>query len=467
MQSIRALNKQFVAKNVKSFSAAAERPSLGGFWMPFTDHDRFKKQPKMFSRADGVFFYTEDGREIYDSASGLWCVNAGHNNKKIVAAVQEQAGKLDYAPCFNAGHRLPITMAQKLLELVPNRNFQEVFFTMCGSTAVDTSLKIALAYQRARGQGQRVKFLGRERGYHGVNFGGISVGGIMANRKNYSGNLLPNIDHLPHTHSLKDMAFSRGLPKWGAHLADDLEKLIQFHDPTTIAAVMIEPVAGSTGVLVPPEGYLQKVQEICKKYDILLIFDEVITGFGRVGGSFATEKFNVTPDMITCAKGLTNAMVPAGAVICNGKLMDAIHSAAHQNPETQIELFHGYTYTGHPLAMAAGLATLEVYKEMKLFERTDELAPYFEEQLHSLKGLPNIIDIRNYGLMGAVEFAPIPGAPVKRAMDIFDRCFEHGMFVRAAGNALAFSPPLISEKKHIDRLVDTLARSVKESAASF
>lgn len=321
-----------------------QRASRSGFWMPFTDHDRFRSEAKVFSRAKGVNYYTPEGREIYDGMSGLWCVNAGHGQPKIVKAIQEQAETLDFAPSFNTGHELPTQFAQKVLDLLPGRNFEEVFFTMCGSTAVDTALKIALQYYRARGEGHRVRFIGRERGYHGVGFGGISVGGIMPNRKAFSSQLLPFVDHICHTHSLKDMAFSKGQPTWGAHLAEDLERVISLHDASTVAAVIIEPVFGSTGVVPPPVGYLERIREICTKHGVLLIFDEVITGFGRLGASFGTEKFNVTPDMITCAKGLTNAAVPAGAVICQGHIFDSIYEAAHRNPGTQIEFFHGYTY---------------------------------------------------------------------------------------------------------------------------
>ncbi len=318
--------------------------SIGGHWQPFTDHRKLNQDPKVFARADGMFYYTENNKEILDGTSGLWCVNAGHNQKKIVEAVQKQVATLDYAHSFNTSHRNSTEFAQRLLQLLPGRNFSEVFFTMCGSTAVDTSLKIALQYHRARGQGQRTTFIGRERAYHGVGFGGISVGGIGPTRQMFAGQFLPKIDHLPHTHSLKDMAFSKGLPTWGAHLADELERIVALHDPSTIAAVILEPVAGSTGVLPPPVGYLKKIRDICTKHGILLIFDEVITGFGRVGASFATEKFDVTPDMITCAKGLTNAIVPAGAVICQSHLFDAIHNHAHPDKEINIDMFHGYTY---------------------------------------------------------------------------------------------------------------------------
>jgi beta-alanine--pyruvate transaminase len=335
--------------NMQSFArkmstARTTSKSFGGHWQPFTDHRKANHDPKVFARADGMFYYTEDNKEILDGTSGLWCVNAGHNQKRIVEAVQKQVATLDYAHSFNTSHRGASEFAQRLCDLLPGRNFSDVFFTMCGSTAVDTSLKIALQYYRAKGEGQRTCFIGRERGYHGVGFGGISVGGISPNRKMFAGQLLPRIDHLPHTHSLKDMAFSKGCPTWGAHLADELERICALHDPSTIAAVIIEPVAGSTGVLPPPVGYLKKIRDICTKHGILLIFDEVITGFGRTGASFGTEKFDVTPDMITCAKGLTNAIVPAGAVMCQSHIFETIHTAAHPDAEINIDMFHGYTY---------------------------------------------------------------------------------------------------------------------------
>eukprot|EP01039_Chlorochromonas_danica_P007568 gene7568-8368_t len=464
-QGIRRLSSAKTASGTATATATRSSLSNGGFWQPFTDHQRLRDKGHSFSRAEGVYYYTSEGdKKLYDAMSGLWCVNAGHCHPKIVEAVQKQVAKLDYAPTFNTSHDLGHVFAEKVLSLLPNRGFQEVFYTLCGSSAVDTSMKIALAYHRARGHGEKVRFIGRERGYHGVGFGGISVGGILPNRKVFSSALLPFVDHLPHTHSLKDMAFSRGQPDWGAHLADELEKLVAFHDASTIAAVIVEPVAGSTGVLPPPKGYLEKIREICTKHNILLIFDEVITGFGRLGSSFATERFNLTPDIITCAKGLTNATVPAGAVICQGHIFDSIYSAAHANPGVQMEFFHGYTYSGHPLAMAAGIATLDVYKEEGLFERAAELEPYLEAGLHSLRDLPHVIDIRNLGLMGAIELAPLPGAPTKRAFDVFDRCFNKGVFVRVSGSAVVMSPPLISEKRHIDKLIDALKESIIDSA---
>lgn len=343
-------------------------------------------------------------------------------------------------------------------------NYGQVFFTMCGSTSIDTTIKIALAYHRSKGESTRVRFIGRERAYHGVGFGGIGVGGIMPNRKAFMSAAIPFVDHISHTHSLKDMAYSKGLPTWGLHLADELERVIALHDPSTIAGVFIEPVAGSTGVLPPPQGYLERIREICTKHNILLIFDEVITGFGRLGDSFAAKKFNVKADMIACAKGLTNAVVPAGAVICQSNIYESILNAADSDPNSHIEFFHGFTYSGHPLAMAAGIATLEVYEEQQIFQRANELAPYFENGLHSLKGLPNVIDIRNYGLMGAVEIAPIPGHPIKRIMDIYNRAFKKGLFIRTTGSIIACAPPLISEKKDIDFFINTLSETIIESS---
>ncbi len=462
------LVRDFVAPTpgISSIAAANPSKSFGGHWQPFTDHRKANVDPKVFARANGMYYYTEDNHELLDGTSGLWCVNAGHNQPKIVDAVRKQVGELDYASSFNTSHRKPTEFAHRLCELLPGRNFKEVFFANCGSTAVDTALKIALQYHRSLGQPQRTMLIGRDRAYHGVGFGGISVGGMTPIRKMFSGQLLPRVDHIPHTHSLPHMAFSKGLPEWGAHLADDLERLCTLHDPSNIAAVIIEPVSGSTGVLPPPVGYLSKIRDICSKHGILLIFDEVITGFGRVGDAFATNKFDVTPDMITCAKGLTNATVPAGAVLCQSHLFDTIHRGSHVDDEIAIELYHGYTYSGHPLAMAAGLATLDVYKEQRLFERSNELSPYFEEAIHSIKGLPNVIDIRNCGTMGAIELSQVPGAPLKRNMDIFDRCWKKGVLIRASGS-LAFSPPLIMEKKDIDRIFNVVGEAIIESSKTI
>ncbi|WP_375551978.1 aspartate aminotransferase family protein [Rhodophyticola porphyridii] len=423
---------------------------LSAFWMPFTANRQFKQNPRMFVAAEGMFYKTADGREVLDGTAGLWCCNAGHKRPRIVEAIQAQAAELDYAPAFQMGHPKAFELATRLRDLAPEP-FDHVFFTNSGSESVETALKIAIAYQRAIGQGTRTRLIGRERGYHGVNFGGISVGGIVNNRK-YFGALLTGVDHLPHTHLPDRNAFTRGQPEHGAYLAEDLERIVALHGPETVAAVIVEPMAGSTGVLMPPKGYLEKLREICTKHGILLIFDEVITGFGRLGSSFAAEHFGVMPDMITTAKGLTNGVIPMGAVLATG----AIHDAFMQGPEHMIELFHGYTYSGNPIASAAGLATLETYREEGLFQRAADMAGYWEEGLHSLADCPHVIDIRNMGLIGAVELEPITGEPTKRAFQAFLDCYEKGVLIRTTGDIIAMSPPLIIEKAHIDQLFGTL-----------
>ena len=428
---------------------------LDSLWMPFTDNRNFKKQPKLFSEAEGMYYYTPDGRKVLDGTSGLWCVNAGHRRKPIIEAVSKQVEKLDYAPGFQVGHPLSFEFASRLVGMV--NEYSHVMFTNSGSESVDTALKIALAYQRNIGQGNRTRFVGRERGYHGVGFGGISVGGISPNRKMF-GNMLTGIDHLKHTHNLEHNAFIKGQPEWGAHLADDLESIVALHDASNIAAVIVEPVAGSTGVLIPPKGYLQRLREICTKHGILLIFDEVITGFGRLGDSFANEYFGVKPDIFTTAKGITNATVPMGAVFVRDGIYDSFMEAA---PEGAIEFFHGYTYSGHPLACAAGLATLEVYREEDLFARAAELAPYFQEAVHSLADCSNVIDVRNLGLMGAIELESIVEKPTVRAMEAFQKAFEAGLLVRTTGDTIALSPPLIVERKHIDFIAETVRDVLK------
>lgn len=428
----------------------SQMPDLEAYWMPFTANRFFKHNPRMITSASGMYMTTSTGERVLDGIAGLWCCNAGHTHPKIVAAVQAQIAELDYATAFQMGHPKVFELANRLTELTP-RDLNHVFFVNSGSEAVDTALKIALAYHHARGEGGRTRLIGRELGYHGVGFGGISVGGLGANRKRF-GSLLPGVDHLPHTHNLEHNAFSRGLPEWGAHLADDLENLVTLHDASTIAAVIVEPMAGSAGVLMPPQGYLKRLREICDRHGILLIFDEVITGFGRLGASFAAERFDVQPDMITAAKGLTSGAVPMGAVLVH----DAIYDAFMQGPEQMIELFHGYTYSGHPVAAAAGLAALDVYKEEGLFERARALEPVWEDALHSLKGLPHVIDIRNLGLVGAVELAPIEGMPMARAFDAFRQCFDKGVMIRTTGDTIALSPPLIIDEAQIGLIVDTL-----------
>ncbi|MFZ5790615.1 MAG: aspartate aminotransferase family protein [Pseudomonadota bacterium] len=428
--------------------------NLEHFWMPFTANRQFKQHPRLLVAAKDMHYQSHDGRQILDGTAGLWCVNAGHGRKEITEAVAAQLGKLDYAPAFQMGHPAAFQLANKLTAMLPD--FDHVFYTNSGSESVDTALKIALAYQRAIGQGARTRLIGRERGYHGVGFGGISVGGIVSNRKVF-GPLLAGVDHLPHTHDLSRNAFVRGLPEHGAELADQLERIVGLHDASTIAAVIVEPVAGSTGVLLPPKGYLQKLRAICDKYGILLIFDEVITGFGRLGASFATEYFGVVPDMITCAKGLTNGVVPMGCVFVRKGIYDAFMNA----PENTIELFHGYTYSAHPTACAAALATLDIYKREGLFERAAELAPYWEDAVHSLKGVKNVIDLRNLGLIGAIELEPRPGKPTARAFDAFLQCYEKGVLIRTTGDIIALSPPLICQKTHVDQIFDTLGGVLK------
>jgi beta-alanine--pyruvate transaminase len=431
---------------------------LDAYWMPFTANRQFKKAPRLFTRASGMHFWTDDGRQVLDGVAGLWCVNAGHARPRIVQAIAEQAAELDYAPPFQMAHPKAFELAHKVAELAPE-GMNKVFFTNSGSESVDTALKMALAYHRVRGEGHRTRLIGRERGYHGVNFGGISVGGMVANRKMF-GAMLAGVDHIRHTHDPARNAFSVGQPAHGAEIAEDLERLIALHDASTIAAVIVEPVAGSTGVLIPPVGYLQKLRQICDQHGILLIFDEVITGFGRTGSPFGAQTFGVTPDLITCAKGLTNGCVPMGAVIAK----QSIHDTFMQGPEHLIEFFHGYTYSAHPLACAAGLATLETYREEGLLTRAAELQGYFGEALHALKGLPNVIDIRNIGLVGGIELAPRPGAPTLRAFDVFLDCYNAGVLIRTTGDTVALSPPLIIERAQIDELVGTIATAIKRVA---
>ncbi|MBA4489736.1 aspartate aminotransferase family protein [Paracoccus sp. S1E-3] len=427
---------------------------LSAFWMPFTANRQFKSNPRLFVAAKDMHYTTADGRQVLDGTSGLWCCNAGHCRPKISGAIAEQAATLDYAPAFQMGHPAAFELANRIIDIAPE-NMEHVFFTNSGSESVDTALKIALAYHRVRGEGTRTRFIGRERGYHGVGFGGISVGGIVNNRR-FFGTALGGVDHLPHTH-LPENAFTRGLPEHGANLADSLEGLVTLHGAENIAAVIVEPMAGSTGVLMPPKGYLEKLRAITKKHGILLIFDEVITGFGRLGAPFAAQYFDVLPDMITCAKGLTNGVIPMGGVMVTGE----IHDAFMNGPEHAIELFHGYTYSGNPVASAAGLATLDTYAEEGLFERAATLAPKWEAALHSLKGLPHVIDIRNLGLVGAVELETIPGQPGKRGFDAFLKAYDAGILIRVTGDIIALSPPLIVSEAQIDELVGKLGDVLK------
>ncbi|AJP56050.1 omega amino acid--pyruvate aminotransferase [Pandoraea vervacti] len=433
---------------------------MTAFWMPFTNNRQFKSSPRLLTRAEGMYYTSSDNRQILDGTAGLWCVNAGHCRTEIVEAIRQQAGEMDFAPTFQMGHPKAFEAAAKIAEITP-QGLDRIFFTNSGSESVDTALKIALAYHRARGEGQRTRLIGRERGYHGVGFGGISVGGISPNRKAYSGQLLPAVDHLPHTLNIKEAAFTKGQPAWGAHLADELERLVTLHDASTIAAVIVEPLAGSTGVLVPPQGYLQKLREICDKHGILLIFDEVITGLGRLGKPFAAQYFNVTPDIITMAKGVNNAAVPMGAVAVKTSVHDTIVDAGNTGA---IEFFHGYTYSGHPLAAAAACAALDLYKSEGLFERAAKLAPHFEKTIHGLRDLPNVLDIRNLGMVGGIELATRDGKPGARAHEIFVKCFEKGALIRYTGDILAFSPPLIISEAQIDELFGIVAQAIRETA---
>ena len=428
---------------------------LSAFWMPFTANRQFKKAPRLFVAAKDMHYVTNDGRKVLDGTAGLWCVNAGHCRPKIADAVARQAATLDYAGTFQMGHDKAFEAASCLVNIAP-KGFDHVFFTNSGSESVETALKMAIAYHRAKGNASKVRLIGRERGYHGVNFGGTSVGGISNNRKMF-GTLLGGIDHLRHTHDLTRNAFSRGQPAHGAQLADDLERLVALHDASTIAACIVEPVACSTGVLIPPKGYLERLAAICAKHDILLIFDEVITAFGRLGAPFGTDYFGVTPDIITTAKGITNGVVPFGAVFVTNKVFDAFM----QGPEDAIDFFHGYTYSGHPMAAAACIAAIDTYQEEGLLTRATELAPYWEERLHALKGLPHVIDLRNIGLIGAIEVEPIPGQPGKRAYDLFVKAFESGLLIRQTGDIIALSPPLIISTDQIDQLFDTMSNVLK------
>jgi len=453
----------FDRKDLKAMNAqltpAAINPELDAFWMPFTANRQFKANPRLLARAQGMFYWTQDGREVLDGVAGLWCVNAGHGRREITEAVTKQLTTMEFAPTFQMGHPLAFELANRLAKVAPP-GLDRIFFTNSGSESVDTALKIAIAYHRARGAGQRTRLIGREKGYHGVGFGGMSVGGMVNNRKFFGSSMLPGVDHLPHTLDIEHNAFSRGLPQWGTHLANELERLIALHDASTIAAVIVEPISGSAGVVLPPAGYLKRLREICDKHDILLIFDEVITGFGRVGKPFAAQAFDVTPDLMTTAKGLTNGAIPMGAVFSQRKIYDAFM----QGPDNSIELFHGYTYSAHPVACAAALATLDIYVKEGLLTRAASLSAQWESAVHSLRGLPHVIDVRNYGLIGAVEMEPRQGKPGARGFEVFLKCFERGVMVRQTGDTIAMAPPLVIEPKQIERIVETLGAVIRETA---
>jgi beta-alanine--pyruvate transaminase len=455
--------------NVISWLQPEERPvtihqipnslQLESFWMPFTANRQFKSAPRMFASAQGMHYMTEDGRKVIDGSAGLWCTNAGHGRREIASAVERQLTTLDFAPAFQMGHPLAFEFANRLAEIAPE-GLDRIFFTNSGSESMDTALKIALAYHRANGQATRTRLIGRERGYHGVGFGGTSVGGMVNNRRAFSSAQLPGVDHIRHTHDLARNAFAKDLPEHGAELADDVERMVALHGAETIAAVVVEPVPGSTGVLPPPQGYLKRLRELCTKHGILLIFDEVITGFGRLGTPFASHFFGVTPDLMTTAKGITNGTVPCGAVFASRKIYDGLMNG----PEGQIELFHGYTYSAHPVACAAGIATLDIYKAEGLLTRGASMAEYWRDALHQLRDLPNVIDIRNCGLMGAVELAPRKDAPAARGYEVMVDCFNHGLYLRQSGDAFAMSPALIVEKSYIDDIVSILGDAIKRVA---
>jgi beta-alanine--pyruvate transaminase len=435
-------------------STPLSREAMEAFWLPFTPNRQFKTKPKLFVSAEGMHYVTPDGTRILDGMAGLWCVNAGHGQRHIVEAIQAQAAKLDFVSSFQMSHPLAFEAATRIAALAPD-GLNHVFFTNSGSESVDTALKIARAYHRARGEGSRIRFISRAKAYHGMGWGGLSVSGLSRHRRDF-GSLLPEIDHLPHTHDLEHAAFSRGQPQWGAHLADELEKLVMIHDPSTIAAVIVEPVTGSGGVLPPPVGYLERLREICDRHGILLIFDEVITGFGRIGAAFAANAFGVTPDIITCAKGMTNGAVPMGGVIAHDEVYDAIVSGA---PDA-IELFHGYTYSAHPLACAAALATLDVYRDQDLFARAKEIAPLWEKAAHALKQAPHVTDIRNIGILAAIDLAPRDGAVGARGAEVAARCYEDGVLIRGSSDTLVLSPPLIVTEEQIAEIFSTIRRAL-------
>lgn len=432
-------------------------PNLSNLWMPFTANRQFKLHPRMLTRAKGMYYTSAEGRQILDGTAGLWCVNAGHGRQEIIDAISRQTAELDYAPSFQIGHPNSFLAATAVAELMP-KGLDRIFFTNSGSESVDTALKIALAYHRARGEGQRTRLIGRERGYHGVGFGGISVGGISSNRKMYSAALIPGVDHLPHTHDLSKNANSRGQPAWGGEqFANELERIVALHDASTIAAVIVEPVAGSTGVLIPPKGYLERLRAITEKHGILLIFDEVITGFGRLGASTASEFFGVTPDLIAMAKGISNAAVPTGAVA----VKRSVHDTIVESSTAGIEFFHGYTYSAHPLATAAVLATLEIYEREQLFKRANGLSKKFEDAAHQLENARHVVDVRNIGLVAGIELQPRTGAPGARAAEVFNKCMDKGVMIRYTGDILAISPPLIIEESQIQEIFHKIGEVLK------
>jgi len=426
------------------------KQNLENYWMPFTANRQFKSNPRLLTSADGMYYTEEGGRKILDGVAGLWCCNAGHNRPRIVEAIRQQAGELDYSPAFQMGHPKQFELAERLAGIMPG-DLNKVFFTNSGSEAVETALKIALAYHRARGEGHRTRLIGREKGYHGVNFGGMSVGGMPLNRKMF-GTMINGVDHMRHTHNIEGNAFSKGQPANGEEYADDLIRMIELHDASTIAAVIVEPLAGSAGVILPPKGYLERLRKICDQHGILLIFDEVITGFGRLGAPFAVDFFGVTPDLVTAAKGLSNGVIPMGAVFAQ----DSIYDTFMTGPDNMIEFFHGYTYSGNPMACAAALGALDTYQEEGLLTRGAELSDYWQAKVHSLRDLEHVIDLRNLGLIAGIELRPREGAPTARAFEVFLKAYDAGLLIRTTGDIIALSPPLIITKEQIDTIFDIL-----------
>ena len=438
-----------------------DRPSTAGldhYWLPFSPNRYFREHPKILASAKGAYYTTDDGRKLFDCLSGLWCCPIGHAHPKIVEALTRQAQTLDYSTAFQFCNPVTLTLAERVAKLAPE-GLTRVFFTNSGSEAIDTAMKIAYGFHRLRGEAQRVRFIGRERGYHGVGFGGMSVGGMIANRKMFAPIMLGGVDHLPHTYNLSQMAFSKGQPTWGAHLADELERLVALHDASTIAAVIVEPMSGSSGVLVPPVGYLQKLRDICSKHGILLVFDEVITGFGRMGDNFGAQRFGVTPDIITFAKGVTNGIIPMGGIIVREDIYQTFMGV--NAPPHAIELFHGYTYSGHPMAAAVGHAALDILVDEGLMARVNDLSPLLESVMHALKGEAGVVDVRNMGLAAAVDLEPMAGKPGLRAMRVFERGMEEGLLLRLAGDSIVVGPPFISTPDEITKMAEGIRRAIR------
>ena len=435
---------------------------LDNYWLPFTPNRYFREHSKLITGAEGAYFILSDGRKVFDALSGLWCCPLGHGNPKIVEALAKQAKTLDYATAFQFANPVTLSLAERIAAMAPE-GLTRVFFENSGSESVDTALKVAYGYQRLRGEGGRTRFIGREKGYHGVGFGGMSVGGMVANRKMFGPIMVPGVDHLPHTYNLSQMAFSKGMPTWGAHLADELERIVALHDASTIAAVIVEPMQGSVGVVVPPVGYLQKLRDICTKHGILLIFDEVITGFGRMGTNFGSQYFGVTPYIICFAKGVTNGTVPMGGIIVREEIYQAFMGV--NAPEYAVELFHGYTYSGHPLAAAVGHVALDALLNEGLIERAAELAPVLEDAIHSLKGEPGVVDIRNIGLAAAVDIEGVPGKVGLRALRTFEAGLDEGLMLRFTADTIAMGPPFISTRDEIEAMAEKLRRSIRKAFA--